>query len=87
MNHPARIEQTTVRAACPHDCPDICAMVITVENGTAVKVAGASDQPFTAGTLCTKVAHYLERTYSGERVSVKARGGEGRGPVRAHWLG
>src|SRR5262245_31142822 len=53
-----------VRAACPHDCPDTCALSVTVENGVAVKVEGAKDHPFTAGTLCTKVARYLERTYS-----------------------
>ena len=57
-----------VRAACPHDCPDTCALQVTVENGVAVKVEGAKDHPFTAGTLCTKVARYLERTYSKDRV-------------------
>ncbi len=57
-----------VRAACPHDCPDTCALQVTVENGIAVKVEGAKDHPFTAGTLCTKVARYLERTYSKDRV-------------------
>src|SRR5438045_1685599 len=62
------VERKVVRAACPHDCPDTCAMQVTVENGVAVKVEGAKDHPFTAGTLCTKVARYLERTYSKDRV-------------------
>jgi anaerobic selenocysteine-containing dehydrogenase len=57
-----------VRGACPHDCPDTCAMLITVEDGRAVDVRGAADHPPTAGTLCTKVARYLDRTYSKERV-------------------
>ena len=57
-----------VRGACPHDCPDTCAMLVTVEDGRAVDVRGAPDHPPTAGTLCTKVARYLERTYSSERV-------------------
>ena len=56
-----------VKAACPHDCPDTCAMEITVEKGVAVDVRGAA-MPFTDGTLCTKVARYLDRTYSKERV-------------------
>ena len=43
------VERKVVRAACPHDCPDTCAMKITVENGVAVKVEGAKDHPFTAG--------------------------------------
>ena len=29
-----------VRGACPHDCPDTCALLTTVENGVAVKVQG-----------------------------------------------
>jgi len=62
------IERKIVKAACPHDCPDTCGMRVSVENGVAVKVEGAKDMPFTQGTLCTKVARYLERTYSKERV-------------------
>src|SRR5262249_28427563 len=57
-----------VRGACPHDCPDTCAMLVTVEDGRAVDVRGAPDHPPTGGTLCTKVARYLERTYSHDRV-------------------
>ncbi len=41
---------------------------MTVENGRAIKVAGAADHPTTQGVLCTKVARYLDRTYSSERV-------------------
>ena len=43
-------------------------MLVTVENGRAVEVRGAPDHPTTAGTLCTKVARYLDRTYSPERL-------------------
>src|SRR5271165_2014198 len=57
-----------VRGACPHDCPDTCALRITVENGRAIKVEGAPDHPTTAGTLCTKVARYLDRTYASSRL-------------------
>src|SRR5262245_60808476 len=57
-----------IRGACPHDCPDTCALVTTVENGKAIKVAGAEDHPTTNGFLCTKVNRYLERTYSPQRV-------------------
>ncbi|HZM34247.1 MAG TPA: molybdopterin oxidoreductase family protein [Burkholderiales bacterium] len=57
-----------VRAACPHDCPDTCGMLVTVEDGVAVRIQGDASMPFTQGTLCTKVAHYLERTYSPDRV-------------------
>jgi anaerobic selenocysteine-containing dehydrogenase len=58
----------TVRAACPHDCPDTCAMRVTVTDGVAVKVQGDPDHPPTHGALCTKVSRYPERTYHAERV-------------------
>jgi anaerobic selenocysteine-containing dehydrogenase len=57
-----------VKAVCPHDCPDTCSMLITVEDGRAVRVAGDPDHPFTNGFLCTKVAKYLERTYHPDRL-------------------
>ena len=70
-----------VRAACPHDCPDTCAMLVTVDDGVATKVEGAKDHPTTAGFLCTKVARYLERTYSPQRVlhPMKRVGEKGKG--------
>ncbi len=58
----------TVKGACPHDCPDTCALHITVENGVAVKVGGDPDHPPTHGALCTKVARYPERTYHAQRL-------------------
>jgi len=61
-----------VQAACPHDCPDTCAMHVTVEQRgaqrIAVRVAGDPNHPPTGGTLCAKVSRYLERTYHPERV-------------------
>jgi anaerobic selenocysteine-containing dehydrogenase len=59
---------TFVRAACPHDCPDTCAMVVTVEDGRATKVHGDPAHPPTHGALCTKVSRYTERTYHQGRV-------------------
>ena len=58
----------TVRGACPHDCPDTCALLTTVENGIAVKVQGSPAHPQTDGVLCTKVSRYTERTYHAERI-------------------
>ena len=73
-----------VRAACPHDCPDTCGMLVTVKDGVAVKIQGDPTMPFTEGTLCTKVAHYLERTYSPDRVLYpqKRIGKKGEGKFR-----
>src|SRR6201981_4273435 len=57
-----------VHAACPHDCPDACGVLITVENGRAVRIQGDPGHPVTRGFLCAKVAKYLDRVYSPERV-------------------
>ncbi len=66
--HLAASERTVVRGACPHDCPDTCALVTTVVNGKAISVKGAAEHPTTNGFLCTKVNRYLERTYSPDRI-------------------
>src|SRR5689334_15432250 len=65
---PSTHGHTVVRGACPHDCPDTCALHVTVADGRAIKVEGDPDHPTTRGVLCTKVARYLERTYSEKRV-------------------
>jgi anaerobic selenocysteine-containing dehydrogenase len=78
--------EEVVRAACPHDCPDTCAMRVTVreEGGrrVAVKIAGDPAHPTTRGVLCTKVSRYLERTYHPDRILQPlkrvGRKGEGR---------
>ncbi len=57
-----------VRGACPHDCPDTCAMLVTVEDGRATRVAGDPEHPFTRGFLCAKVNRYIERTYHPDRL-------------------
>ena len=57
-----------VRGACPHDCPDTCALVTTVVDGVAVKVQGNPEHAPTDGVLCAKVSRYPERTYHPERL-------------------
>ena len=43
-------------------------MLVTVEEGKATKIQGDPQAPFTEGTICTKVSHYLERTYAPDRL-------------------
>jgi anaerobic selenocysteine-containing dehydrogenase len=57
-----------VLGACPHDCPDTCSLVTTVQDGVAIRVQGNPQHPATAGVLCNKVSHYTERTYHPERL-------------------
>ncbi len=57
-----------VKGACPHDCPDTCALMTTVRDGVAIKVRGNPEHRPTDGVLCTKVSRYTERSYHPERL-------------------
>jgi anaerobic selenocysteine-containing dehydrogenase len=79
---------TQVRGACPHDCPDTCALLTDVQDGVAVKVHGNPTHAHTHGTLCAKVAKYTERTYHPERIlyPLKRVGPKGAGQFeRVSW--
>ncbi|HEY0564395.1 MAG TPA: molybdopterin-dependent oxidoreductase [Terriglobales bacterium] len=61
--------ERVVHAVCPHDCPDSCGVLITVDEiGRATKLKGDPTHPVTRGFLCAKVAKYLSRVYSPGRV-------------------
>ena len=78
----------TVQAACPHDCPDTCAMRVTVQGDKVIRLQGDPDHPTTNGALCTKVSRYAERTEHAERVlrPLKRVGPKGRGDfVEVSW--
>jgi anaerobic selenocysteine-containing dehydrogenase len=70
---PASGAARTVRGACPHDCPDTCALQVTVDGGRVVRIHGDPDHPPTHGALCTKVSRYAERAYHPERVLAPLR--------------
>src|SRR6266700_5493492 len=72
--------KNVVRAACPHDCPDACGVLITVQDGRATKIQGAPEHPVTRGFLCAKVAKYLDRVYSPDRVLYPMRRVGPKGP-------
>jgi anaerobic selenocysteine-containing dehydrogenase len=82
------LENGTVRGACPHDCPDTCALITTVENGRATRIQGDPNHPVTQGFLCSKVNRYLDRTYHHDRLTYPMRrvGPKGRGKFeRVTW--
>ncbi len=56
-------------SVCPYDCPDTCGLLVTVENGRAVKVAGDPGHPFTRGILCPKMVHYERTVHSPHRLT------------------
>ncbi len=79
--NPTPAAPLSIRGACPHDCPDTCGLVTTVENGVATRVQGNPDHPHTDGVLCAKVSKYTERTYHPERIltPLKRSGAKGSG--------
>jgi anaerobic selenocysteine-containing dehydrogenase len=89
---PEESQQRVVHAVCSHDCPDSCAVLVTVESLTtpdgtrhqrAIKVEGDPAHPVTQGFLCGKVAQYLERVYSPDRLlyPMRRRPGAAKGPA------
>jgi anaerobic selenocysteine-containing dehydrogenase len=81
----ASSELRVVHAVCSHDCPDSCGVLVTVETATgrAVKVQGDPAHPVTRGFLCGKVAKYLDRVYSPDRLlyPMRRKPGVKKGPV------
>ncbi len=76
-----------VKGACPHDCPDTCALLVTVADGRAIRVAGNPAHPATDGVLCAKVARYPERTYSPDRLLYPMRRSGRKGNGRFERIG
>ena len=75
----------TVHAVCSHDCPDSCGVLVTVDQvtGRAVKIEGDPSHPVTRGFLCGKVAKYLDRVYSPDRLlyPMRRKSGAPKGPA------
>lgn len=75
----------TVHAVCSHDCPDSCGVLVTVDelSGRAVKIQGDPSHPVTRGFLCGKVAKYLDRVYSPDRLlyPMRRKTGVPKGPL------
>jgi anaerobic selenocysteine-containing dehydrogenase len=74
MNAPAL---RSVIGVCPHDCPDSCGWVVTVEDRPSgpvpVKMRGNPDHPYSLGELCPKVNRYLDRVLSPDRILTPLR--------------
>ena len=72
-----------VNTVCSLDCPDSCGVLVTVENGRAVRLQGDPTHPVTRGFLCGKVARYLDRVYAPDRLlhPMRRRPGVPKGPL------
>src|SRR6478735_7338451 len=79
---------STVRTACPLDCPDACTLDVTVENGRVQKIDGGDDNPVTRNFICAKVRRFGERVYGEDRLLHPAirKGAKGAGTFeRVTW--
>src|SRR5437868_6411911 len=76
-----------IHAACPHDCPDACGVLISIEgsngSGRATRIQGDPAHPITRGFLCAKVTKYLERVYSPDRLLYPMRRITPKGPTNS----
>ncbi len=64
----------TRHSVCALDCPDACSLLINVdEQGRGSKLRGNPAHPVTRGFLCGKVARYLDREYSPQRLQYPMR--------------
>lgn len=66
------------RTACTRDCPDACGIVVTIQNGRAIRLQGDSEHPVTRGFLCHRTSRFLDRQYSPARLTqpLMRNGGE-----------
>jgi anaerobic selenocysteine-containing dehydrogenase len=79
---------STVRTACPLDCPDSCTLDVTVEKGRVVKIDGGDANPTTRNYICAKVRNFAERVYGEDRLLYPAirTGAKGQGTfTRVTW--
>ncbi|MDX2203869.1 MAG: molybdopterin-dependent oxidoreductase [Hyphomicrobiaceae bacterium] len=74
-----------IRVTCAHDCPCMCSLIATVDNGRLVKVAGDPEQPYTDGFACAKVNRDAELVYAPDRIKTPLRrtGAKGSGSFAA----
>jgi anaerobic selenocysteine-containing dehydrogenase len=73
-NQPPRGSKVeTIRVVCAHDCPDLCSLLVKVENGQIVQVRGDPGHPYTAGFACAKTNRDAELVNSPERLATPLR--------------
>jgi anaerobic selenocysteine-containing dehydrogenase len=55
-------------SVCPLDCPDRCALDVTIDKNRVVKIDGSRRSEYTDGYICAKVRGFTSRQYSPDRV-------------------
>lgn len=60
--------QKTLSTTCIMDCPDTCALEVSVEDGRLHSISGSRDHGVTNGFICDKVRQYGKRVYHPDRL-------------------
>jgi anaerobic selenocysteine-containing dehydrogenase len=72
--HDEPTEVQVFHSACPHDCPSTCALEVErLDPQTIGRVRGASQNTYTSGVICAKVARYAERVHHPDRLTKPLR--------------
>ena len=82
---PAAKPWAMARSVCPHDCPSVCALDVELLSPERIGRVRGSNQPYTDGVICAKVARYAERVHHPERLLQPLRrvGAKGCGQFEA----
>jgi anaerobic selenocysteine-containing dehydrogenase len=63
-----QVKSEIFHGACPHDCPDTCAMDYEVRGGKLVDVRGKKSHPMTRGGLCVKLKDFHDHHANPDRL-------------------
>ena len=63
-----QLKPETFFGACPHDCPDTCAMIYEVRDGRLAEVRGNKEHPMTRGGLCVKLKDFHDHHANPDRL-------------------
>ncbi len=61
-------EMRVLKSVCPLDCPDTCALNISIQGQEMIQVGGQKEHPATQGFACAKMAKYPLRQHHPDRL-------------------
>src|SRR5262249_39465352 len=85
--HVIVVRMETLETTCPLDCPDTCALEVTVDEGRITSTAGSAEDSLTAGYICSKVRRFPRRLYGADRVLYPLRRSGPKGSGRFERIG
>src|SRR5262245_45659372 len=81
------VRMETLETTCPLDCPDTCALEVTVDDGRVTAITGSAEDSLTGGYICSKVRRFPRRLYGADRVLHPLRRSGPKGSGRFERIG